>query len=268
MKKFIRLSLPVLTGILMLIACHKEPNGPAASALGVKVQAINKSFSVLKSVSVTTPSYTWDTCFMNISKIEFEAEKHESKTSDSLGVTYEWDGPKKVNLFDLNTTIGQINLQPGSFDEISIKISALKSDAGTAPVFYLSGIYTNSSDSAIRVVVVVNEDFELKVKQEGSTIDGLNDYTSLIKLNLTLLMSGITNADLTAAVRTNGKIMISGTTNPMLYAKLKTTLVSCTQSELKQGKEDTSGNGNGGESGNGSNNGNGNNGGYGSGYGY
>jgi hypothetical protein len=248
--------LALATG-MMVTSCKKETSSPAKSptSLGVKLQATNKSFTLLKSALATTPSFTWDTSYIVVSKIEFEAEKRESEMArDSSEVHFEWDGPKKIDLFSLTSVVGDISLLSGVYHEISLKISALKADAGSSPVFYLSGTYTNSVDSVIPIAVIVNENFEFKVKKEGSSLDATSDYTSLINLNLTLLMSGITSTDLNSATRTNGKIIISSTSNAALYSKINTNLSTCAESEISKGKESESGNG----SGNSNSNGNGN----------
>jgi len=266
MKALKFFTLLAVVSVMIATSCKKDASGPStnsATSLGVKIQAINKSFSLLKSISLATPSFTWDSSFMVVSKIEFEAEKQEGKMShDSSSIHFEWVGPKKVDLFNLNSVIGDISLQPGIYHELSLKIKALKSDSGTSPVFYLSGTYTNSIDSVIPIVVIVNEDFEFKVKKEGTMLDAVNDYTSLINVNLTLLMSGITSSDLNGATLTNRKIIISSSSNVSLFAKINTTLGSCEDSAFEKGKGSDSGQGNGSDSGMGSGSGSG------SGYGY
>jgi hypothetical protein len=250
---------------LCFISCKKETSNPTSTTLGVKIQATNKSFSLLKSSLVTTAGYTWDTCFMVVSKIEFEAEKHENMMSmDSSSVHFEWNGPKKVDLFSLTSVIGDINLLPGAYNEISLKIKSFKIDAGSSPVFYLSGTYTNSAGSLIPIAVIVSDDFEFEVKNEGSMLDVTSDYTSLINFNLTLLMSGILKSDLDSATLTNGKIIISSTSNPLLFSKINTNISKCGASDFKKGKASDTGNG----GDNGNNNGNGNGNGYDPGYNY
>ncbi|HEY4784440.1 MAG TPA: hypothetical protein VIH57_00260 [Bacteroidales bacterium] len=247
-----------LIAALLLSSCKKESAGPSTSVLGVKIQATGKTFSLLKSVSLTTPGFVWDTSFMNVSKIEFEAEKSESETShDSSEIHLEWNGSKKVDLFSLNSVIGNIPLQPGVYHEITLKIKAYKADAGSSPVFYLEGTYTNSVDSVTPIVVIVNEDFEFKVKKEGFTLDAVNDYTSLINMNLSLLMSGISASDLSSATLTNGRIIISSSSNTSLYSKIRTSLSSCEESEFEQGKGKDNGSDSGKSNGNDSGNGDG-----------
>ncbi len=247
--------LAIVTGIT-LVSCQKESLDPTASSLGVKIQATNRSFLVLKSALASTPALAWDSGFMTVSKITFEAEKLENEMSPgSLEFEMEWNGPKKVNLFDLNSLIGNIILQPGEYHEISLKVKALKKDAGNSAVFYLSGTYTNSEGSVIPIAVVVDEDLEFRVKQEGAVIDSVTEYTSLINLNLSLLLSDVAVSDLDDATLTDGKIIISITSNVSLYNKVISQFSTCTESEFSGGRESESGddrNGSGSDDGNGS----------------
>jgi hypothetical protein len=250
--------LVMVTTGLTVTSCTKESASPSATSLVVRIQATNKSFSILKSASLTTPSFAWDSSFIIVSKIEFEAEKRESEMSaNPSNIQFEWDGPKKIDLFNLNSLIGNITLQPGIYDEISLKIKAFKTDAGVLPDFYLSGTYTNSAGSVIPIVFMVNEDFEFKVKQEGSQLDAVNDYTSLISMNLNLLFAGIQSPDLDSATLSNGKIIISNASNTSLYDKTIANLSSCEESEFSKGKGSDSGDGHGSDSGKGNGSGSG-----------
>jgi hypothetical protein len=228
--------LSLVTGILVT-SCSKDTTSPSTTSLGVKMQAINKSFSLLKSTALATPSFMWDSSFIVVSKIELEAEHLKNGMSANPSeVHFEWNGPAKIDLFRLNSTIGNIALQPGIYNEVSIKINSFSSDAGALPDFFLSGTYTNAVGSVIPIEFIVNEDFEFKVKLEGSSLDGVNDYTSLINMNLTLLFAGIQSADLDGATLTNGKIMISNSSNTSLYSKIIANFSSCGESETSKGK--------------------------------
>jgi hypothetical protein len=241
MRSLTKITLTLFTASLLFISCKKESTGTSANSLGVKIQANNPSFSLLKSASATTPGFVWDSCFINVSKIEFEAERHENEMShDSANIHFEWNGPKKVDLFSPSSLVGDISLQPGMYEEISVKIVALKTDAGSSPVFYLSGTYTNTAGLVIPIAVIVNEDFWFKIKKEGAGLSGTTDYTTLIHMNLSLLMSGIVISDLENATQTNGKIIISSTSNSSLYLKINTNLSTCEESEFNQGRESES----------------------------
>jgi len=235
MKKYKILTVFAVVSVMMFASCKKDTSS-SSSTLRVKAQASNNTFSVLKSGSLATPNFVWETCFINVSKIDFEAEKKESETSQGFSnIDFEWKGAKKIDLFNINSVIGEINLQPGVYEEISLEIKALKADVGTFPVFYLSGTYTNATGAVIPISVTVNEDIEFKAEAEGGTIlNAVNNYTSLINLNLSLLMNGILQLDLDGATLTNGKIVISSTSNILLYTKIKGNFDSCDHTEFNK----------------------------------
>ncbi|MCX6221798.1 MAG: hypothetical protein NTZ69_12520 [Bacteroidia bacterium] len=222
MKKFKILTAFAVVAVMMFASCKKDTSS-SSSTLSIRTQATNKSFSVLKSASLAIPGFVWDTCYINVSKIDFEAKKKESEnTQGSSSIDYEWKGIKKIDLFSINSVIGEIILQPGVYEEISLEIKAYKADAGASPVFYLSGTYANATGTVIPIRVIVNEDIAFKAEAEGGTVlNAVNNYTSLINLNLALLMNGILQSDLDVAMLTNGKIVISNTSNILLYNKIK-----------------------------------------------
>jgi hypothetical protein len=232
MKTIKLLSAIAILG-MVLISCKKEST--STSLLGVKVKATNSTFSVLKSVSATTPAFVWDTCFLNVSEIEFKAKKHESEQSgDSTTVRYKWQGSKKVDLLSINSLIGEISLQPGVFEEVELEVQAQKISAGTTPVFYLAGSYTDANNVKVSVVVVVNEDFKFKVEKEGAVLKGVNDYSALVNINLAQLMNGISQSDLSSAILSGGRIVISSASNTSLYSKISANISLCEDVEYHQ----------------------------------
>lgn len=224
----------VLVAGMVFTSCKKEPASSTVTSLKVKMQATNKSFSIYKSASVNTPSFVWDTAYLNVSKIELEAEMMGNEASKDSSVTeLEWKGPKKVDLFNITSFIGSFDLKPGSYDKISITVEAYKSDAGTDPVFYLSGTYKNATGVNIPIEVIVNEDLEFEIEKEGVMLNAANDYASLLNVNLNLLMNGILQSDLDNAMLTNGKIVISSTSNSALYTSIKENFSKSEESEIK-----------------------------------
>ena len=212
---------------VLLFSCEKN-NTDSSPVLQVKMQAINTSSTILKSATLVTPLLNWDVCTMNVSHIEFEAEGKESENDQSSSkVTYEWKGSKVVDLFDASSVIGDIVLDPRIYDEIELEIEAAKSQNTTVPVFYLAGTYTNAQETVIPIEITMNEDFKFEVEQEGTTFDGTNDYSALVSLNLTLLMSGVSESDLGAATLTDGKLIVNTTSNANIYLKIKSKISLC-----------------------------------------
>jgi hypothetical protein len=263
--------LALVTAITVL-SCTKSPFNPSTSSVKFKIQATSKVQSVSKallasgSTDLTNNSFVWDTAIMVVSKIELEAEKEHCKESciadniktvkdggsgsdhdgnsnsgddhgdnhnDSSKVYFEWRGPKTVDLFNLNSIIGGVALVPGTFDNVSIEIKSFKADAPSTPLFYLAGDYTNSAAAVKRIKIVINEDFEIEMNRTD-TLNFAKDFTSIIKMNLSLLLSGISQTDLDNAVLTDGKLVINSTVNVTLYNKIRKNLHECGESEFER----------------------------------
>jgi hypothetical protein len=157
----------------------------------------------------------------------------DNSSNDSSRVSFEWRGPKTIDLFNLNSVTGGIILDPGSFNNLTIKIEAFKSDAVSTPLFYLAGDFTNTSASTKRINIVINEDFELKIRNLD-TLDLGQNFTSVIKVNLVQLMSTVTMAELENADLTNGVLVISSATNVALYNKVKKNFHESEHSEFER----------------------------------
>lgn len=223
---------------LLVSSCQKDAIDVPAKSLDIKIQATNTSFPVLKSTSAITPAFAWDSSFIVVSKIEFEAEKKDSISQSSTEIHFEWEGPKKVDLFGLNSLVGSISLPPGVYHEVSLKLVAYQSDAGDSPVFYLSGTYTNAEGLVIPIVLQVNEDLEFRIKQEGSLLNASVDYTSLVHINLSLLFADVTAGDLDGAALTDGTIVVSGTSNVEIYNLIIDNLSSCSEYHFSKGRSE------------------------------
>lgn len=265
--------LVLITGITV-VACNKTPFNPTSSSLSFKIQANTRSQAVSKDLSVTNltnSSFVWDTALMVVSKIEVEAEKeNNSNESGTLGntmttrdggsgsendgnsgsdkngnsnagedhgnndsVNFEWRGPKTVDLFNLNTVIGGVTLVPGTFANVSINIKSFKSDAPSSPLFYLTGNYTNTTGAVKRINIVINQDFEFRINKTD-TLNFAHDFTSIVKMNLVMLLSGVTQTELDNADLTNGKLVISSTSNVTLFERILRNLHGSGESEFER----------------------------------
>jgi len=214
-----------LAATIGFTACQNDDlvtTGP--SAMGVKIEALNKSFSLpvtvgTKSAAVTNSSITWDTVQLVVSQIKFEAELKSLITHrDSIEIEYKWTGPKVANLLNNQQVLGNFMLQPGFYDEIELKVYGNKEDAGKKPVFYMYGNYTNALNSKIPVAVKVYGDVQFKTEKDNVTVTEESiDITSYIQLYLDKLMTGIDPVALDNAQLTNGIIVISAESNRQIY---------------------------------------------------
>jgi hypothetical protein len=222
----------ILTPILLIalalgfVACKKDTNTTSGdSTLGIKIMALNKSYSLpvntdgTKSSSATASSIAWDTARMIVSRVKYEAELKSLITHrDSIRIGFEWNGPLEINLFDTSISIGNFSLQPGFYDEIELKVEGLKHDAGNKPVFYLHGMYTNDT-SSVPVIVTVNENVLFKTEKDSVEVTSSDPsvFTSSIQLYLDQLLAGIQPSALDNATLTNGAIVISAEINTEIY---------------------------------------------------
>jgi hypothetical protein len=223
-------ALLILTVVIAasISACKKDAqvNSNSPSTLSFKMQGINRNVSLpvvesgLKSASATTASVVWDSASMIISKVSFEAEMRSAITKeDSLEIEYSWRGPQTINLFDLSATIGSITLPAGTYEKVSLKVNSEKMDSNGHPLFYLSGMYTNSAGTVIPLVISVTDPVSFKAVQKDDTIvsGGATDFTSTIQLYLDQLLLKVDPAWLDNAALTNGTLVISATSNSQLY---------------------------------------------------
>ncbi|MDP2338611.1 MAG: hypothetical protein Q8N05_19620 [Bacteroidota bacterium] len=226
-----RLLIPVVLIALAIgfTACNKDNTNSSTSGnsnLGIKLQALNKSFSMpvasvgLKSATITTASITWDAASMIVSSVKFEAKLKSVVTHhDSIEINYKWSGPKEIDLLDPLATVGNFVLQQGFYDEIEIKVNGSKQDAGDKSVFYLHGVYNKDNLTALPVMVKVNEDVMFKTEKDSVDITATSSpvFSSIIQLYLDKLMVDIQLSALDNATLTDGTIVISANSNTELY---------------------------------------------------
>ncbi len=218
---------------IAFIACQKDdPATTGPSVFGVKIEALNKSYSLpvtdgIKSADVTNAAITWDTVQLVVSQIKFEAKLKSLTTNrDSIEIEYKWTGPKLVNLLDDKLVLGNFMLQPGFYDEIELKVYGNNEDAGKKPVFYMYGNYTNTENTKIPVALKVYNYVQFKTEKDSVTVTEESiDITSYIQLYLDKLMAGIIPEMLDNAKLTNGVMVISADSNRTIYYAILGNLV-------------------------------------------
>ncbi len=232
MKQKISLMALVVIFALSFTSCNKDSqdnSSTKSSVLNFKMQAVNKSVSLpvsatgLKSASTTTAVIVWDKATMLVSKVKFEAEMKSVLTGhDSLSITYSWRGPKTIDLLDMTSSIGSIDLPAGTYDKVSLKVNSEKEDASGLPLVYLSGIYTNAAGVALPIVLSVSDPVSFKTVEKGDTIVAgvAIDLSSTIEIYLDQLLLLVDISALDNATLTDGKLVISAASNSALYLKI------------------------------------------------
>ena len=223
MKKRTLLFFAFLTLAIGFFACQKNDLGNTGpSTLGVKIEALNKSYTLpvssTKSATTGTSSIVWDSAHLVVSNIKFEAELKSLVTHrDSIEISYKWTGPQVANLLNPDISFGNFLLQPGFYDEIEITVKGEKDYSGNVPVFYLHGSFTGST-AILPLEVIVNQDVTFKTEKDSVEITEESiDLTGYIQLYLDELMEKINPTDLDNARLTNGVIVISDTSNRDIY---------------------------------------------------
>lgn len=206
---------------LGLFACQQKNTSPASgpTSMNVSLQAVNPSFS-LKASPASGPSITWDSAQMVVSSVKFEASLNKvNSEEDSIDVEYKWNGPKVVNLLDTTFTFGKFTLQPGLYNHVELRISGLREDADTIPVFYLHGSYAENDTTAVPIIVKSYQNIIFKTEQDSVNVtSNLNsNITSDIKIYLNKLMANVQPSDLNNAMQTNGAIVISDSSNMHIF---------------------------------------------------
>lgn len=228
MKNYLLSYGTVLLGaVLVLSSCSKDNATIKAGdgKLSYRVKPTNFTGSVSSTASGSglvvglnsNSSLTWTSGNMNVSEIDFEAQKNNAK------VEYELKQPVSFDLFNLSPILGSITIPEGTYDEVELKLELKKSATSNIPLT-LKGTYTNDSGAKIPVEFYFNEEFEVEVEAENVVISGNNDYFALINVQLNKFLTNVSSASLNGATKTNGVIVISSTSNPELYTKLKANL--------------------------------------------
>jgi hypothetical protein len=109
------------------------------------------------------------------------------------------------------SSVGRVQLLPGSYKEVKFKIELLPGQ--TAAAFELKGTCGSKA-----ITFQVNETLAVKGEKEGVDISDGANYTAATPLNLSLLTLGVSAGMLDNASLTNGEILISATFKTNLYA--------------------------------------------------
>lgn len=246
--KLMTIGLFFFTGTV-IVSCSKKDIAPLNGKVALQINSVNSSLllnSGSGSVSGVSSALDWNAGFMNVSSIEakdgLEAEsnapegKENSKTAESL----KEDSVKNVNLFIPNQQIGIVNIAPGNYDSLLVKLQITQTP--TSPALFLKGNYTNQAGLKKPVEFSLNEgiiDSQLDNQEQGEHQGGENDDLKIlatlrklvisaqsstvasIKLDYRKLLNGVTASDFDNAVLNNGIIIINKTTNISIYNKIK-----------------------------------------------
>ncbi len=209
----------ILVATLFIVSCKKESSSP----LGISYQLQTKNRSSVIG-RVESGNIVWTSGYGNATEIKFKSKGANGK------IEYKSNLQQRIDLFSSISTLGNITLPPGSYQEVQFDVEL--NPTATEPALVLNGTYT-STGTATPVTFLVSVPLEIETEMNNVTVSANNGYQALTSLNLSLLSRGITQSMLDNAVRSNGVILISSSSNVDLYNIILNNLKDSDEIEFK-----------------------------------
>jgi len=171
-----------------------------------------------------TAGITWTSGIANIARFQLEAKKDgKSIEINTTGVTH-------VDLFTLNTSLANVQIDAGTYTEIELRIVFEKVTTADLP-FVLKGTYTTKAGTNIPVEFDFNDNLIIKASAENLVVDGTKNLGASLSVHLAKLLATVTAAEIDATTRTNSTILITSSINANVYNKIIAALTSCSDSK-------------------------------------
>lgn len=197
-------------GVLLAASCSKDPD----------VANTNISFQLKTWTSpVISQLIVW-----NLGKVRVSEAKIQAYYSASNQIEYRVPVDSNLNLFNPSRS-ANIDIPAGYYQRLEFKTTLVQ--YLTNPALRLEGVYGGTTP----VVLEANTTTEISAIRDTTTIESI-PYTATTKLDLSLLTTGITSAEMDAAARTGGVIIISAFSNPGIYSKMMMNLVASASVDL------------------------------------
>lgn len=243
-KKILWALLSFILFTSLLFSCSKTKNTKPNGKLQLHFNLINTS--LLLGTNTVKSNLTWDEGFMNVNSIGIDnilGEIEGKKSSESELDSKEMDSTSIVNFFIPNQKFLNVNITPGSYSNIKIRVDITQT--ATSPALYLKGKFFDNQGNLIPVEFSLNEgslDANLNNQQDGEfhggennglelvafaknlIVDPQNIATATVNLDFKLLFNGINDIDFQNATRVNGVIVINKSINSAIYNVLKTNI--------------------------------------------
>ena len=212
-QNFFLTTLFISAATLFLVSCKKENSDPPG--ISYKLQTSNRSSVVGR---VAAGNIVWTSGYGNASEVKFEGK------APSGELEYKTTVQQRIDLFSGISTLGNVTLPPGSYQEVEFEVKL--NPTATEPALLLNGTYT-STGPAIPIVFRIATPLEIETELNNVTVLANNGYNALTTLNLSLLTRGISQTMLDNAVKTNGTILINSSSNVDLYNIILNNLKEC-----------------------------------------
>ena len=212
-QNFFLTTLFISAATLFLVSCKKENSDPPG--ISYKLQTSNRSSVVGR---VAAGNIVWTSGYGNASEVKFEGK------APSGEIEYKTTVQQRIDLFSGISTLGNVTLPPGSYQEVEFEVKL--NPTATEPALLLNGTYT-STGPAIPIIFRIATPLEIETEMNNVTVLANNGYNALTTLNLSLLTRGISQTMLDNAVKTNGTILINSSSNVDLYNIILNNLKEC-----------------------------------------
>lgn len=201
------------------MSCQKqeEASGQASAVLAVRLKPSNTTtvfrLATTGTVSARTEGLNlqWTKAQASASLLKFEAEKGGSE------IEFKSTVQQTIDLFNASANLGNLSIKPDTYDEVELK--AVLSPVNAAPALQMEGTVTTGNGS-VPVRFVANETIEVRGEKKNVTITGSTIQSADIPLNFSMVVKGISLAEMENAVQSGGSILISSSSNASLYAKM------------------------------------------------
>jgi len=161
-----------------------------------------------EALRTTAVTIEWTAGTASANLIKFEAKQNSNQIEFKSSVQ------QTIDLFGSNSSLGNIAVPPGIYDEIEFK--AQLSPVGANPALELKGTFTQGS-AVMPVTFRANETILLKGEKHNVTVNSGTLHNAVTSMDLRKVMMNITATDLANAVNTNGEILITSGINQQLY---------------------------------------------------
>lgn len=208
----------LIFGILIaagIVACSSDDTADQTQ-IAVQFNTIQSPLTVSSQTRIPTSRLTFDSGFITIVEMEFEAE---SDNNDLLSVEFNLEQNTIIDFATGVSTpdINNVLIPAGIYDEVSVSIEL--QDETDAPSVVLFGTYLTPTGEAVPVRFEFNSGETFEVEREGRIVFAGDEVAiAQITIDPVAWFAAVTDEEMTEASRNaEGVIVISETQNPDIF---------------------------------------------------